>query len=193
MVSPRTDVPDVFEIDPVRTHARELRGGRAVVLLPRQLIDEIESHAGHRHLELLPVRRGVDATLRQLGDEIGIRLIGEMPGALAVVEPAVTVERAGGPYDLEMHRDPGSPHVRRGQTHELTHGHVVLAVPAVVVAALAVTDGEPDKARTLTRLDQPLAVGRDGALLGRERRSGQEADQEKDGEPHRDSGSGFTE
>src|SRR2546425_10645336 len=49
-----------------------------------------------------------------------------------------------------------------------------------------------DGARMLTRLDQPLPVGRDG-VLSREYGSCQEAGQEQDGEPHGDSGSGFTE
>src|SRR5216117_3233755 len=44
----------------------------------------------------------------------------------------------------------------------------------------------------LTRLDQPLPVGRDG-VLSREYGSCQETGQEQDGQPHKDSGSGFSE
>src|SRR3989442_2074950 len=44
----------------------------------------------------------VDAALGQLGDEIGIGLIGKMTRALAIVEPALTGEGAGGPHDLEV-------------------------------------------------------------------------------------------
>src|SRR6266487_833143 len=73
-----------------------------------------------RHVELLPRRRGgrVDTAFGQLGDEIGIRLIGEMARALAIVEPALTGERAGGPHDLEVDRGSGRAHVRRGEAHE---------------------------------------------------------------------------
>src|SRR5439155_1724478 len=95
MISARPDVPDVFQVHSVRRHPRELGGGWAVILLPRQLVHEIESHARHRHLELLPVGRRVDAALAQLGHELGIWPIGEMARALAAVEPAITVERAG--------------------------------------------------------------------------------------------------
>src|SRR5204862_5842690 len=116
----------------------------------------------------------------------------EMARALAAGEPALAVERAGRPHDLEMHRDSGSAHVGRGEAYQLAHGHVVLVVPTIVVPALTVPDSESDGGWMLARLDQPLPVGRDG-VLSREYGSCQEAGQEKDGEPHRDSGSGFRE
>src|SRR5438876_2560327 len=79
MIPPGPDVPDVLQIHSVSRHPRELRGGWAVIPLPRQFVHEIQSQARHRHLELLPGRRGgrVDAALGQLGHEIGIRLIGD--------------------------------------------------------------------------------------------------------------------
>src|SRR6266446_4558530 len=89
-----------------------------------------------------------------------------------------------------MDRGSGSAHVRRGEAHQLAQRHVILAVPAVRVSVLAIADGEPDDAGTLTRVDQPLPTGGDGAL-GRQDRSSQDAGQKKDGEPHKDSGSGF--
>jgi len=50
------------------------------------------------------------------------------------------------PDDLEVHRDSGAAHLRRGEAHQLARGHVILAVPVIGVPALAVTDGEPDDA-----------------------------------------------
>src|SRR6266581_5114511 len=91
-----------------------------------------------------------------------------------------------------MHRDSGSAHVRRREAHELARGHVILAVPVVPGPTLAVADGEPDHARALTWLDKPLPA-RGNDALGREQWSCQEGDQEKDGEPHGNSGSGFRE
>src|SRR6266545_2367701 len=87
-----------------------------------------------------------------------------------------------------MHRDSRSAHVCCREAHEFAEGHV--PTPVTRVPTLAVADGELDGARMITWLDQPLAVGRDGALR-REYGSCQEAGQEQNGEPHRDSASGF--
>src|SRR6266540_4615204 len=84
-----------------------------------------------------------------------------------------------------MHRDSRSAHVCCREAHEFAEGHV--PTPVTRVPTLAVADGELDVARMITWLDQPLAVGRDGALR-REYGSCQEAGQEQNDEPHRDSG-----
>src|SRR5256886_8794492 len=190
MIAPRSDVPDVLEIHPMRPYPRKFRRGGPVILLPRQVVYQIQSHARHRHLELLPLRRGVDAALGQLGDEIGIRLIGEMARALAAVEPALAIERTGRPHDLEMHRDSGSGHVGLGEAHELAERYG--PAPVTRVSTFAVADVELDFAGLVTGFDQPLPVRGDG-MLRRERRSCQEAGDEEDGEPHGDSRGGFGE
>src|SRR5881409_704332 len=176
--APRPHIPNVFEIHPMVSHPRELTGSGRVVRLALQLVYQIQSHTRHRHLELLPRGRRVDAALCQLGDEVGIRLIGKVAGALAIVEPALTYERARGPHYLEAHGCSGSAHVCRGEPHQFAQRHVPAPVTrGPMIATLAVADGELDGARMLPRVDQPLPAGGDG-VLSRERGSCKDAGDE---------------
>src|SRR5579859_2160455 len=117
-----------------------------------------------------------------------------MARAPATVEPAFTVERAGGSHDLETHCRARSTHAGGRETDQLTQGHVLAPVARVAISSprFAVADGELDLAGVIRWIDQPLSVGRDGVLCGK-RRGGdcKNASDEEDGEPHNDSRDGF--